>query len=299
MLVSSKNTVDEVDLREVFFNIVRLTEKYRWPIVVILLVGTFGGLYSYFSRDAVYKSSFTCIIPILKPEEVEQIINTVNQHVRDQNREALKTEYDFDTSTIDGLRGVKFTTPKDNSGNSSYTIEASVVLTSHLGKVQNSLINGILLQCRAILERERQYQQDLIKMLDREIQEIEVILKEENVHNSKFDNRDGSIGDLVTLKIKLLQDKLVAEYKIKDLDTIQIVQNFPKFKNPVTKNVKETLFVTFLLSLLAVCVYIFVFEARNMINERKRLQVREKITKTIENARTGKTTIAYQMEDAV
>ena len=276
MSEETKNQVtpsDDIDILLLIERVILFFRKYKWVFIIAIVAGLITGISFYRSLPNVYKSRLIAHSFLLTNQEEIQIIENWSELLGKHEYAALAAIFNCPEKILYPLKQIKgdeiqkvFSTNNPNG----FLIEVTVTDISILDELQPAIVNG-LENNEYVKERIALKKSNLAQVIEKtttEIQKLDSVKKRvEDIINRNRDFPSSSIRDITTINTQLVEmnDKLIG-YKesLRFANSVQVLQGFSKFKQPVGPK----LFVWLFLGLVPFLSLAYVFALVHSINEK-------------------------------
>ncbi|WP_276367327.1 Wzz/FepE/Etk N-terminal domain-containing protein [Chryseolinea sp. H1M3-3] len=268
------NKPDEVDLFELFLRGVNTLRANFWLILLFFCVGTAIGLVYYYSSKKIYESRIVVSSTILTRSFSEALIDNLNRHRRESNIETVRSLLNVSqeiATNIVHLEVENLSRVDDLKEPDKFVITAQVYTPEILQGLEQGIIyyleNNDYVKIR-VAENKSSLEQTLAQ-LNREIKDIEA-LKEKIIDGNFFERANGNIMfDPTTVNTKILEltkEKLLVQTNLKLINSVQVIEGFPKFDRPSTPRLYVSLISGSFVGLVLVSILIAFKTVRKLLN---------------------------------
>jgi hypothetical protein len=243
--MDSRNS-DEIDLLALFTKAARAVKENLILIILLTLAGLGVGLASSFVVNKQYESQMIISSDILTFSYVDRIIGTLNELIKEEDRQELLKRLKIDEETAAKIKSIEvelLIRGKDEvlpENEKNYLVVKARTLDS---KVLPSLQQGLIdyLQnndyVKVRVKQRNDYLKTLIAEVDKQIKSLEEL--KGNIYSGAF--FQGSKGNLsfdpTTVNSKIIElskDKLEYQNRLELVSSIQIIEGFTPHYKPVT-----------------------------------------------------------------
>jgi len=264
---------EDIDILLLIERVTLFFRKYKWVFIIAIIAGVATGISIYRSLPDVYKSRLIVHSFLLTNQEEIQIIETWNELLGKHEYAALAAIFNCQEKTVSPVKQIKgdeiqkvFSTNNPNG----FLIEVTVTDISILDELQPAIVNGLenndYVKERIALKKSTLVQ--AIEKTNRQIQNLDSIKKRvEDIINRNQNFPASSVTDITAINTQLLEmnDKLMG-YKenLRFANSVQVLQGFSKFKQPVGPK----LFVWLFLGLVPFLSLAYLYALIHSINEK-------------------------------
>jgi hypothetical protein len=240
---------DEVDLIELFLNLLITIRKNFWLIVLFFILGTAVGFAYYASAKKVYQSNMVISSGILTSSYSKALIENINRHRREQNFNVIKNLLRVSDSTARNLAFLeieKLSQVDDLKEADKFMITAEVFDQNILRELQQGLVyyleNNEYVKIR--VEQSKKYLDEMLAKVDDEIKDMES-MKAKIINGSFFESAKGNVMfDPTTVNSKILdltEKKLTLQNNRELVNSVQVIEGFSQFDRPARPSLSVSL----------------------------------------------------------
>lgn len=241
-------------------DVIRLISSLAWAIkrnllliIVLTGVGILVGLGFSLMVKKQYESRMLLSSEVLPYPNLEGILGTIDDLLKERNYEELKKRLKLDSSILASVNSLETKLLIENENNEANGIEyVSVRIrtfdTKALAPFQKALINYLHSNdyVKARVQQNRDFYVTLIKEVNKEIQSLEELKK--NISSGAFFEvaKGNIIFDPTTVNSKILdlaKTKIEYENKLKVVESIHVIEGFAPYKKPVTGRKLQSTFL--------------------------------------------------------
>ena len=268
---------DEIDLLELFAKFVLLIKRNTIIIILAFFIGgILGFVHFQFSRK-VYESKMILLSDILTSSYSERITESLDRLISENNikilSERLKSsEEDARKIVKIQIESVKQNKAKDEKENEIFIVTVRVVDKSILPTLQENIVsylrNNEFVKIR--VAQRKTYATDVIGKIDEQLVDLEQL----KARISKGELAQGSKENMVlfdptTVHGKILElnkERTTLQNSLETINSIQLVEGFTVFENPVSPKLLYSLSGGASLGLFFVALVIAFKVIRKMLN---------------------------------
>ena len=236
---------DEIDLGELLLKLFKIVNKNKLTLIIFTALGMAGGITRYYLKVPVYESSMMLRSDILTEAYSETLTDNLKRLIEERNDTLLSEKLSITVEQASHLVDIKVesveeaNTPVGAVKNIIFLISVEItdnrILENLQAGVVNFLENNEFVKKRIDLRRKRF--EALVSQVNKEIKEIDSLKKRMN--RGMIYNQQG--GNLVVLDpsnvyekaLSLFKEELTYQENLELIDSIQLIEGFTAFKNPI------------------------------------------------------------------
>lgn len=264
---------DEVDLMELFVNLIIAIRRHLWLIILFFFLGTALGFAYYFSVKKVYQSKMVVSSSILTSSYSKELFENINRHRRERNTHAVKILLNVSESTAKNLAYLeieKLSQTDDLKEADRFIITADVLDKAVFPEVEKGLVyyleNNEFAKIR--VEQNKKYIEEMLAKVITEIMDMERF-KEKIISGTFFENVRGNIMfDPTTVNSKILEltkEKINLENSLELVNSVQVIEGFTQFERPSSPRLSISLVSGSLIGLFFVGILIAFKSVRKLL----------------------------------
>jgi LPS O-antigen subunit length determinant protein (WzzB/FepE family) len=264
---------DEVDLMELFLNLIIAIRKHFWLIILFFFLGTALGSAYYFSVKKVYQSKMVVSSNILTSSYSKELFENINRHRGEQNTNAIKTLLNVSDSTAKNfayLEIAKLSQTDDLKEADRFIITADVLDKAVFPELEKGLVyyleNNEFVKIR--VEQNKKYMEEMLAKVNAEIIDMERF-KEKIMSGTFFENAKGNVMfDPTTVNSKILEltkEKLNLQNSLELVNSVQVIEGFTQFERPTRPHLSISLISGSLIGLFFVGILIAFKSIRKLL----------------------------------
>jgi hypothetical protein len=235
---------DEIDLFNLVGRFVLVLKKYAVLIVICVLIATGTSLGLYFAAKKVYESRMMIFSDILTESYAEKLAVTIQSLLWDGNHELVGKRLGITTEQAGLVKSIKVESALDEgAANVQESDKLFLVVTvrvqdnSVLPDLQNGILNYVRQNefAKVREEQKRIFLTDLIQKVEEEITKIESL--KERISEGNYRGSEGMVmmdpSNPYAKTVELYREKLTYESELALLNSVQLVEGFTPFANPI------------------------------------------------------------------
>lgn len=243
-------------------DVVRLISRMAWAIrsnllliVVLTSIGILVGLGISLMVKKQYESRMLLSSEVLPYPNLEGILETIDDLLKERNYEELKKRLQLDSAILASINSLETELLIENESEQVNDIRIEYVSvkvrtldTKALAPFQKALINYLHSNdyVKARVQQKKDFYVTLIKEVNKEIQSLEE-LKQNISSGTFFEVAKGNIiFDPTTVNSKILdlaKTKIEYENSLKLVESIHVIEGFAPYKKPVTGRKLQSIFL--------------------------------------------------------
>jgi hypothetical protein len=255
----SKTVNDEIDIIELTVGLVKLVKRHSVTLIVSFCVGLLLGAFAFYSIRPLYKSELVISVPALEKQELQRLLTSFQQEMRQDSKfNSLELEL-ADISTDPGMQEKH-----------SFVIAATASSTIY------PQLQGLLIQ---YLNEAPFLKTDYEQRRHKIVQTIALLRSEEAKITSALDGTlasktlyttDFNVAELAKLKLDIEKERIALESDLQNLKTASVIQNLVLPSMPSNKNAVEIFGIAMLGSMLACIIIIVAKEILRLVKTAER-----------------------------
>ena len=243
-------------------DVVRLISRMAWAIrsnllliVILTSIGILVGLGISLMVKKQYESRMLLSSEVLPYPNLEGILETIDDLLKERNYEELKKRLQLDSAILASINSLETELLIENESEQVNDIRIEYVSvkvrtldTKALAPFQKALINYLHSNdyVKARVQQKKDFYVTLIKEVNKEIQSLEE-LKQNISSGTFFEVAKGNIiFDPTTVNSKILdlaKTKIEYENSLKLVESIHVIEGFAPYKKPVTGRKLQSIFL--------------------------------------------------------
>ena len=236
---------DEIDLGELLLKLFKIVNRNKLILIIFTALGMAGGLTRYYLKVPVYESSMMLRSDILTEAYSETLTDNLKRLIEERNDALLSEKLSITAEEASHLVDIKVesveeaNTPVGAVKNIIFLISVEITDNGILENLQAGIVNFLenneFVKKRIDLRRKRF--EALVSQVNKEIKEIDSLKKRMN--EGIIYNQQGA--NLVVLDpsnvyekaLSLFKEELTYQENLELIDSIQLIEGFTAFKNPI------------------------------------------------------------------
>ncbi len=236
---------DEIDLGELLLKLFKIIDKNKLTLIIFTALGMAGGITRYYLKVPVYESSMMLRSDILTEAYSETLTDNLKRLIEERNDTLLSEKLSITAEQAFHLVDIKVesveeaNTPVGAVKNIIFLISVEITDNGILENLQAGIVNFLenneFVKKRIDLRRKRF--EALVSQVNKEIKEIDSLKKRMN--KGMIYNQQG--GNLVVLDpsnvyekaLNLFKEELTYQENLELIDSIQLIEGFTAFNNPI------------------------------------------------------------------
>lgn len=236
---------DEIDLGELLLKLFKIVNRNKLILIIFTTLGMAGGLARYYLKVPVYESSMMLRSDILTEAYSETLTDNLKRLIEERNDALLSEKLSITAEEASHLVDIKVesveeaSTPVGAVKNIIFLISVEITDNGILENLQAGIVNFLenneFVKKRIDLRRKRF--EALVSQVNIEIKEIDSLKKRMN--EGIIYNQQGA--NLVVLDpsnvyekaLSLFKEELTYQENLELIDSIQLIEGFTAFKNPI------------------------------------------------------------------
>jgi len=243
---------DEIDLLEILAKIIFLVKKNTKIIVSAFVIGTLLGLGYYQFVPKVYESKMILLSDILTSSYGERITESLNRLISENNTKILSERLKMSKQDAAQIVRIEIETvtqekSREEKENEIFIVTVKVLERNILPKLQENIIvylrNNEFVEIR--VKQRRKYALEIIKKIDEQLSALEQlksrITKGELLQGGK---ENLVLFDPTTVHSKIVdlnKERTSLQNSLEIINSIQLVEGFTVFENPVSPKLSFSL----------------------------------------------------------
>lgn len=243
-------------------DVVRLISRMAWAIrsnllliVILTSIGILVGLGISLMVKKQYESRMLLSSEVLPYPNLEGILETIDDLLKERNYEELKKRLQLDSAILASINSLETELLVENESEQVNDVRIEYVSvkvrtldTKALAPFQKALINYLHSNdyVKARVQQKKDFYVTLIKEVNKEIQSLEE-LKQNISSGTFFEVAKGNIiFDPTTVNSKILdlaKTKIEYENSLKLVESIHVIEGFAPYKKPVTGRKLQSIFL--------------------------------------------------------
>lgn len=236
---------DEIDLGELLLKLFKIVNRNKLILIIFTALGMAGGITRYYLKVPVYESSMMLRSDILTEAYSETLTDNLKRLIEERNDALLSEKLSITAEEASHLVDIKVesveeaNTPVGAVKNIIFLISVEITDNGILENLQAGIVNFLenneFVKKRIDLRRKRF--EALVSQVNKEIKEIDSLKKRMN--EGIIYNQQGA--NLVVLDpsnvyekaLSLFKEELTYQENLELIDSIQLIEGFTAFKNPI------------------------------------------------------------------
>ncbi len=236
---------DEIDLGELLLKLFKIVNRNKLILIIFTTLGMAGGIARYYLKVPVYESSMMLRSDILTEAYSETLTDNLKRLIEERNDALLSEKLSITAEEASHLVDIKVesveeaNTPVGAVKNIIFLISVEITDNGILENLQAGIVNFLenneFVKKRIDLRRKRF--EALVSQVNKEIKEIDSLKKRMN--EGIIYNQQGA--NLVVLDpsnvyekaLSLFKEELTYQENLELIDSIQLIEGFTAFKNPI------------------------------------------------------------------
>jgi len=249
------NPEEEIDLHLIVRNTYHFFQRnFSW-LMGGSAIGMIVGLVAYFTMPPVYESKMVFVSDILTTSFTNELTQNFDQLIRERNDSLLANRFSLTPIQAGSLKKIQIeglsTVANEDKVQTTFAIKVQIRQRSILPDLQKGILN-YLRDNEYVKPRVRQREvmyRTLIEELDSEIKSLE-ILKDRFVKGESFSSGGSGMllvdpANIYSTLVDLTRQKLEYQNSLELFYSIQLVDGFTPFKNPVSPKLYLNLLIGF------------------------------------------------------
>ena len=236
---------DEIDLGELLLKLFKIVNRNKFTLLILTALGVALGTVNYYLKEPIYESSMMLRSDILTEAYSETLTDNLKRLIQERNDALLSEKLSITAEEASHLVDIKVesveeaNTPVGAVKNIIFLISVEITDNGILENLQAGIVNFLenneFVKKRIDLRRKRF--EALVSQVNKEIKEIDSLKKRMN--EGIIYNQQGA--NLVVLDpsnvyekaLSLFKEELTYQENLELIDSIQLIEGFTAFKNPI------------------------------------------------------------------
>ena len=236
---------DEIDLGELLLKLFKIVNRNKFTLLILTALGVALGTLNYYLKEPIYESSMMLRSDILTEAYSETLTDNLKRLIQERNDALLSEKLSITAEEASHLVDIKVesveeaNTPVGAVKNIIFLISVEITDNGILENLQAGIVNFLenneFVKKRIDLRRKRF--EALVSQVNVEIKEIDSLKKRMN--EGIIYNQQGA--NLVVLDpsnvyekaLSLFKEELTYQENLELIDSIQLIEGFTAFKNPI------------------------------------------------------------------
>ncbi len=270
---------DEIDLGILLLKVTKSLSRYRYIILIFVILGAGGGISAYYSQTAKFGSDMIIESSILTEAYSNTMTETLERLIAEQNITLLSEKLNITTEQADHLidisvKSISESKIDDETKNRIFKIHIETSNNEILADLQKGLIsfleNNEYVKKRIDLKKGRL--KKLISKVGKEIKEIDNL--KAKINKNLISQQSGS-NNLVIIDptnvyenaLDLYKEEIFYQESLELSSSIHLIEGFVAFKKPVSPKLLKSIVIGFALGLFLALGIVILLELRDYLKK--------------------------------